>query len=302
MNKIVKSIAILGILLTNNLYAVDLSSNRGKNTDIKNDTSLNYNKNVEIKNSKTKEKSKIKTKSKTITEAQELRKIEQVDSLVALLALEKAGIKPFSSCRLLSKPLQPRDFGLSCELNNGMINEGKCSFLKSAYSNNYSLDYVAGQENEQKLKRYIACAGLYGGLIAQEMQTGKFNIQLQNPELKQIFEALNEELKDKKCKLLEGEKIACGSAVISFKGYYPDLSFAGISLFSSNNTNFYGYTSSVSKNKSKSLSYSLSLAVRINKSKATGLSKSLTHNQAAAIAIQQGAAANFSLSQFLPKE
>jgi len=279
-------------------FALDNSYNTNKNLNINKDKQISKNKNITINKNKTKSKTVSKNKNVSKTLTQTYTRLEQLDTLTTLLTLEYSNVQPFAGCRVLSKPRMPRDLGLSCVDSDGMVNEGKCSYLKEAAQNNYPLSEVMDYENLKKIKQYMACVGLYGALIAQNMK-GENGFVLQDEELKSIYKMFVNQLKNAECRLIGADTIACGSAMLKLS-FTPVLEFSNINLYSSKE--FYGYTSNVQNSKSKSISKNISMQVAISKSKAINLAKSISNNTALHMQLQQQANHNLSLTHFLPKE
>jgi len=252
-------------------FALDNNYNTGKNINVNKDKQISKNKNITINKNKTKSKTVSKNKNVSKTLTQTYTRLEQLDTLTTLLTLEYSNVQPFAGCKVLSKPKLPKDLGLSCVTEDGMVNEGKCSYLKEAAQNNYPLQEIVDYENLKKIKQYMACVGLYGALIAQNMK-GENGFVLQDEELKSIYKTFVYQLKNAECRLISADTIACGSAMIKLS-FTPVLEFSNINLYSSKE--FYGYTSNVQNSKSKSVSKNISMQVAISKSKAIGLKLSL---------------------------
>ena len=294
----IKKVLVSFLFLSVSVFALDNSYNTGKNLNINKDKQISNNKSITINKNKTKSKTISKNKNLSKTETQTYTRLEQLDTLTTLLVLEYSNVQPFASCKVLSKPKLPRDLGLSCVDSNGMVNEGKCSYLKEAAQNNYPLQEVVDYEDLKNIKQYMACVGLYGALIAQNMK-GENGFVLKDEELKSIYKMFVNQLKNAECRLISADTIACGSAMIKL-GFTPTLEFSNINLYSSKE--FYGYTSNVQNSKSKSVSKNISMQVAISKSKAINLAKTINNSTALHMQLQQQANHNLSLTSFLPKE
>jgi len=292
--KVLVSFLFIGI----SAFALDNSYNTGKNINVNKDKQISKNKSITINKNKTKSKTISKNKNISKTETQTYTRLEQLDTLTTLLTLEYSNVQPFAGCRVLSKPKMPKDLGLSCVTEDGLVNEGKCSYLKEAAQNNYPLSEVVDYTDLKKIKQYMACVGLYGALIAQNMK-GEDGFVLRDEELKSIYKMFTDQLKNAKCRLIAADTVSCGSAMIRLS-FTPTLEFSNINLYSSKE--FYGYTSNVQNSKSKSISKNISMQVAISKSKAVNLAKSISNNTALHMQLQQQANHNLSLTSFLPKE
>lgn len=289
---------LASFLCLSSVFALDNSYNTNKNLNVNTNKQLSNSKSITINKNKTKSKTISKNKNLSKTETQTYTRLEQLDTLTTLLVLEYSNVQPFASCRVLSKPKLPRDLGLSCVDEDGMINEGKCSYLKEAAQNNYPLSEVVDYEDLKNIKQYMACVGLYGAIIAQNMK-GENGFVLKDKELKSIYKMFVDQLKNSECRLIGADTIACGSAMIKLS-FTPVLEFSNINLYSSKE--FYSYTSNVQNSKSKSISKNISMQVAISKSKAIGLSKNINNSTALHMQLQQQANHNLSLTSFLPKD
>jgi len=291
-------ILIIGLSLSFNLYALDLSSNGSKDRNSKTDVSDSFKKDMNKSNSEEKSKTKTNTEEKSLTKSFDLKKIEQTDALTALLALEYAGIEPFKSCSVLTKPRLSNDLGLGCRTRRGMINSNRCSALsEAAQSNVYLVDIDI---DEQKVKEYMSCVGLYGSLIAQDMKQGKFSPELKNGSLKETYLSFVDSLEYDECRL-DGSitSITCGSTNIKI-ATNPSLIFGSITLYSDNS--FFGYTSSISESKSNRTSDSYIKSKSRKRSKAKSMAKSFSINNSTGKSLSKSASANLSMSKFIPGE
>jgi len=289
---------LLMITFSLGLFAVDLQENAGNDQSYKESISSGNNKNMSVTKSTDKTETDTHATEKSVQKSKDLVRIEQTTALIALLALEKTNIEPFASCQVLSNPRLPSDFNLACDFGNGYINEGRCSFLSNAAISNFAVEAVTYKTNE--LLEYSACVGLYGALIAQDMQNDKFSTELKNEDLKKTFMSFSQELEDTKCRMSgNASTIICGSVMLRLD-YSPSISFAGISLYS--DQKYFGYSASETKNRSKRISDSLSLSKSKRNGKAIALSKSITVNQDTSNSLSKSSSANLSLSKFLPGE
>jgi len=294
----IKKVLVSFLLFSSFSFALDNSFNSSQGLNINKDKQISNNKSITINKNKTKSKTINKNKNISKTQTQTYTRLEQLDTLTMLLTLEYSNVQPFSSCKVLSKPKMPRDLGLSCVREDGMVNEGKCSYLKEAAQNNYPLSEVVDYTDLKNIKQYMACVGLYGAIIAQNMKN-ESGFVLKDEEIKSIYKLFINQLKKSECRLISSDTIACGSAMIKLS-FTPTLEFSNINLYSSKE--FYGYTSNVQNSKSKSISKNISIQVAISKSKAISLAKTINNSTVLHMQLQQQANHNLSLTSFLPKE
>lgn len=284
-------------LLSLNLFALDQSVSAGTDQSYKEDKSMGYNKNMSVDNSSDKTTSNTDSKEQSLNISTNVSRVEQISSLVGLMALEKAGIKPFSECQVLSHPKLANDFDLSCS-SNGFLNEGRCSFLGLAAQSNMELERVTSKS--ENIKSYAACVGLYGALIAQDMKYDKFSPELYDKDLIEIFKNFNETLEEEDCRLnSNASTIVCGTTMIKID-YEPIVVYSGISLYS--DKTYFGYSSTQSKDKSKRISKAFSESKSKRRSKSNSLAKSLNTNTAFSVNVQKASSVNLSLSKFLPAD
>ena len=299
--KILMKIAVATLLINSNSFALDMSTGNSKNQNIDEKKELQNSKSKTSTKNKSENKTTTKTKEKSIQKSNELTRVEQTTSLVALRALEKTEIEPFRSCQVLSKPRLVDDFGLSCRMKNGVVNSGRCEYLQSAAASNMALEDVISSSEIQKLKSYAACVALYGGLIAQDMKQESFSASLTDEELVWTFGDFADDLDNYDCRLAgSSDSIQCGTILIKL-GYEPLVSYSNISLYSPSQT-FFGYSSRQMRNKSKRVAKTFSLAKSKQKSLAINLSKTLNGSKSLSIQMQKSAASNLSLSKFIPGE
>ncbi len=289
---------VVSILLTGNLYALDLSTGNSDSTSIDNKKDLSNSKSKTHSKTKTKNESDTKTKEKSLQRSKELTKIEQTGSLIFIRALEQSDVEPFKSCQVLSKPRLVDDFGLSCREEDGTVNNSLCSFLDNAAKSNMPLEDILDDNEIFDLKVYASCIALTGALISQDMIEEKFSIGLKNQELLNIFEDFTYEIENSECRL-EGStsNIQCGSVTIKLASE-PMVSYSNISLYS--NQTFFGYSSRQMRNKSKRNSKTFSYSKSKQRSLASNLSKTLNNSKSFSVSAKSDSAANLSLSKFIP--
>lgn len=277
------------------LFGLDQSSNSNIDQSIKADKTIGNNKSQTINNSKNKETSDAHATEKSNAKSLSINYDEKTDMLVALLSFEESGIKPFNKCQVFLTPQLSDNFGLSCEMEDGGVNEGRCSFLGSAATSKMLFSKVSSKENE--LKQYMSCVALYGALIAQDLKHGESSPALTDKALIKVYKKFNQNL-DKPCRLNGNlDTVLCGAVSIHLSSV-PNLNMAGVSLFS--DKDFYGFTSSRSKTRNSSISDSTRDSNSKTNSLADAMSKSLSNNKSLSSNIQQQSSSNLSLSKFIP--
>lgn len=297
MKKILSTIAVLALFT--NAFAVDLSIAQDQNQSQKIDKSNSMNKTLNNSEATSKDKSHSRTSDTSNSEARSYTRLEQTDSLTALLALEMSGIEPFASCSILSEPKFASDFGLTCE-QNGMYNSAKCSTLDLAAKNNRKVVELIGKKRTEKMLEYADCSALYGGLIAQQLKTGKFSVSLNDKEIKNKFMKFSDNLDIDSCKFYNNyQSVSCSSSSIIIDKE-PTIELANIKLYSKDN--YYGYSANKNISNSSRYSDSKSLSESKKRSEANDLSKSITMNQSMSQDVSSKASSNLSLGKFIPGE
>lgn len=288
----------VSMMLSSSLYGLDVSTNSSSDINVKEDETQS--KNRSKNNSTTNENGNTKTETwdKSRTDSTDLKRIEQTDALMNLMALERAGIQPFKGCSVLTKPRLRDDFGLSCITRFGGSLDSYCTQLDNAGKSNVPVeDYI---DDIDYLKEYMSCIGLYGTIIAQDMKRNKFSPKLTDKDLKYKFMRFASELEDSECRF-DGtiESVICGS--IAFKiSSNPAVFYGSISMYSEQS--YLGYTSAYSENVAKRYSASLSKSRSKRRSDAISLSDSITNNTTTAASVSASSAANLSMSKLLPND
>lgn len=136
------------------------------------ETSTNYDtqkKESQVREKTVKKEKSISFKNITSTKSSTSRKVAStveitLDSLIfaeiAKLEIQK---EPFLSCKLISKPPLVADFGLTAEVDIGIIDIYKAEYLSKAAQSNIS---VAEITNPEMIKQYAICIAQYADVIA----------------------------------------------------------------------------------------------------------------------------------------
>ncbi len=181
MKNIVTHITVLACfcLFATQAMALDLGIERSKNKPIERHKSFT------TRGNKTKKKSEgQKTTSTTSTGSDQqdqnvIRRIGQqmrnsgLDVtlslgdifLQSLAMLEKQGNMPRLRARILSDPRKPASFGLSAEIQPGVIDSIKADLLTKMAGSDAAIEMVGG--DEKKIHKYRNNLALYGVIIAQ---------------------------------------------------------------------------------------------------------------------------------------
>ena len=80
-----------------------------------------------------------------------------------IVELEK-DTEPFKSCRLFSSPPLAAEFGITAEIEPGVIDVYKAQYLEQAARSGSS---TSGILNKKRWKNYLKCLGIYGAVIGQ---------------------------------------------------------------------------------------------------------------------------------------
>ena len=165
------------LLFTSTAFALDTSIDTGKTRKTDKEQSQSLKKSQEEKDTKGKRKADTTTKGRDVTDSDTIKAIGQAMSqsgadvtlpleavfLDRIAEMEK-NAEPFVTCRIATNPKLLRDFGLSAEIRQGVIDTIKADYLsKAAQSNNYIRDLT----NEQAIRQYRNCIATYGATIAQ---------------------------------------------------------------------------------------------------------------------------------------
>lgn len=307
MKKILSTIAVLALFT--NAFAVDLSIAQDQNQSQKIDKSNSMNKTLNNTESTSKDKSHSRTSDQSNSEARGTSRLEQTDSLIALAALEQSDIEPFASCMILTDPKLITDFGINADMTEDEdnqtalgVNSNVLDFVAEKTKAGSNIKAVIDKKNRIKLMEYMSCQALYGGLIAQQLKTGKFSVSLTDKEILKTFRKMDDNLDPDKCRFDASQNmnsIFCGETHVKI-GYAPSLMYRNVSLFSQDK--FYGYSAQKTTDNSKRYSDSKSLSESKKRSEANDLSKSITMNQSMSQDVSSKASSNLSLGKFIPGE
>ncbi|MEW6116377.1 MAG: hypothetical protein AB1553_05690 [Nitrospirota bacterium] len=159
------------------VYALDTSFETGKSSKEDKENSLSIKGNYEKKGSKGKKTGETTSKGIDKQDQEAIKSIGQAMSqsgadvtlpleavFMSKIAELERNTEPFLSCRIATNPKLGRDFGLSAEIQPGVIEPYKADYLtKAAQSNNYIRDIA----DEQAIRAYRNCLASYGAVIAQ---------------------------------------------------------------------------------------------------------------------------------------
>lgn len=280
MHKAILTAFILIAMVSAAAAAPDASVKDSSVQKIEKDISMMFKKSVENRDSSGKRKSKSTSSGGDSTQSRSNRQSAAqnqnssadvslgLDVLFAskLLQLEET-TAPFNTCRILSSPKLPVDFGLSAELPGGGIDTIKTQFLSGYATNNGAVGSVG---DVVAIKQYRNCLAEYGAIIGQSyllLTSDLKELGISNQNIKaigyddfiQIAEsAMNKAIADgissKSVKRLYDQiindkstcyfdssitNIKCGSTVTTIASK-PVLTVAGVQMFGSSFSGFQG--------------------------------------------------------------
>ena len=288
----------ISLALSISVFAFDASTDVSRDHDNTSNNSMSNKKDLSINKSKTKDTSKSKSETKNKTNSIDLKFAAQLTVLREIASLERNGVKPFSTCRLLTEPRQPKDFGLSCRTNKGYINTGKCNQLDTLSKNYAELESFVYSKNKRKIiKNYGRCGLYYGAVISQYLKTNKLNYEIKD---KEIRAALNDglwDLKDSSCSFNgAASSLLCGNISLDLNSDYKVMQY-GIALYSANS--FYGYELSKSLNKSLSKAVTDDIRMSKSKSRSSNMSKGFSMDSSTSEKISKKATNSMSVGKFI---
>jgi len=290
---------LLIMFLSLNLFALDLTFDTDNSKDTSMSESVSNSKDKSIDKTKKKERTYTKTKDKSLTRTKKIDYDGKVKALAYLAGLEKAGVEPFASCRLLSKPHNLADFDLSCKNDYGMQGD-LCSYLQNSATNYENLEEVIEEDQIENIKGYANCGILYGGIIAQYLKNGILNVEIKDKKLKEHMNEVSEQIFDSECNFADKiSNIMCGSNVINIAGVLK-LSANNYEIFGGNE--YFGYKLNLSKDSSIKNSLSKSFVKSKAKSYSNKVAKSLKQDQGNSYKLSTKAAANLSVGKFVSAE
>lgn len=171
-------VIMIALVMPGVTLALDLGKKDSETTKIDQDISQAWKRNVELKDSDGRKKSRTWTKGRerqqqhSDKQAGSIGQSGQLDITITpdmfflrrVQELEEAGVEPFGSCRVVSAPKLPRDFGLSAEIMPGVIDTIKAGYLGNAAASNTPIASVA---DENAVKAYRDCLAEYGSTIRE---------------------------------------------------------------------------------------------------------------------------------------
>lgn len=287
---------LLAAVIAMNLFAVDMTTDNSLDSDDSMSSTLSNKKDMSISNSKSKDVSKTKSKSKNLTSSKDLKYDGALDAIRQIVDFENNGVYPFSSCKLLTKPLQPSDFGFVCK-TGAFLNTGKCSFLSESAKNYARLNDVIRSSDIKDFKGYLNCGVYYGAVIAQFLKTNEIDFEITDSVIKKALYQAELDINKEDCSFNgDATKVLCGGVSANI-GDMLTISQYNAKLYSDGV--FYGYNLSVGN--SKSLSQAISDDVRMSRSRSKGnnMSKSLDMSDSTANKVSQKATSSMSVGKFI---
>ncbi|MEM7828464.1 MAG: hypothetical protein QW561_03910 [Candidatus Aenigmatarchaeota archaeon] len=172
-----KILLLITLLVNTTVFALDTSIDTSKTEKTDREQSQSLRKTKEQRDTKGKRKAdttatgvdkQTQEAVKAIGQAMSQGGADVTLSLEAVfldrIALLEEDVEPFRTCKIITKPRLPRDFGLSAEVSRGVIDTIKAEYLsKAAQSNSYVRDVA----DERELIQYRNCLAAYGAIIAQ---------------------------------------------------------------------------------------------------------------------------------------
>ena len=280
-------VLVLGILIgSRSALALDVGVDVDKGRRIERDKTISTRNSQEQRQSSGTKKSETtstgtdQNDQETIKQASRLQATSSLDISIPLGNIFLPGLamleqsSPILKAKILSNPRQPADFGLSAEIQPGVIDSIKADLLSKAAASNGTVTSVGG--DNARLRAYRDSLALYGVIVAQAylnlssdlaaLNAGVTrdkdgNIQIHNLGYSDLLTLADgallravDKISDKRlCRLyqtVENDKtpcrfagstteIQCGSATITVSGK-PTLTALGETIFSS--TNFAGFS------------------------------------------------------------
>jgi len=295
-----KFIILAFVLLTANVFALDLSVNTDKDLENSANKSLSRSKDMSVDKTKTVTKSKDISKSKDMSKSKDISLDGKVKIIATLAAMEKLNIGTFGYCKLLTEPKNLSDFDLSCKTKWGSYNKGLCDFISSAAQNYQPLTDIVEEYVEEELKSYAACGLYYSGLIAQYLKTGKLDVIIKDKPIKNQIILYLSILEDSNC-ILAGNThtIMCNSLTININNSL-NLSANNVEIFGGNE--YLGYKLNLSKNRSLRKSLNVSYNMSNAKNLSNKIVKTLKNENSEVIKMSKKASSSLGLGKFIPSE
>ena len=302
MKKILTTIIISAILSTS-ASAVNMEVDTSQTQQDAFDKSISSKKSKDIKESQSNRESESFTKDVSDSTSKEVAKIAQVDILNFISELEMNKVYPFNKCQILNNPKLSSDFGITSEIDDGVIDTNFATLLDKAVQNNQYVSSVIGI-NEKALYDYVSCINYYSAVIAQALKTGELKGEIQDIEIKKTYEraknALTKAMTDRKFKVKFHKSIDTFTinALKIRLDYEPSLSFNQVSLYGEN---FHGYTANSRQ--------SISLVTAVKEDKTTAKDNSINLSKTKDVTFLDKSAdtndysfkTSFSMREYLPK-
>lgn len=155
MKKILTTIIISAILSTS-ATAVNMEVDTSQTQQDAFDKSISSKKSKDIKESQSNKESESFTKDVSDSTSKEVARIAQVDILNFISELEMNKVYPFNKCQILNNPKLSSDFGITSEIDDGVIDTNFATLLDKAVQNNKYVSNVVDID-EKDLYDYVSC-------------------------------------------------------------------------------------------------------------------------------------------------
>ena len=288
---------LLLVLISINVFALDLTYDTDRGTDTTIGESNSKSKDLSIDNTKKSENSTTKSSDKSFTKSKRVDYDGKVRAIAYLAGLEKAGVSPFKECRLLTKPHRVEAFDLSCKMGGYGNSNNLCSYLKEQASNYALISEVVESEIEEDIKGYANCGVLYGGIIAQYLKTGVLDVEIKDQKIKSEMSNVTEEIFGSECNLADKTTvIMCDSVTLDISRTLR-LTANSVEIFGGNE--YFGYKLNLSKDKSFKNSLAKSFVKSKARSDSNKIAKSLKIDEGNTYKLSRKAAANMSVGKFV---
>lgn len=287
---------LLILFISINVFALDLTYDTDHSTDTTVSEGSTHSKDKSIENSKKTERSRTKTHDKSVAKSKRVDYDGKIHAIAYLAALEKAGVKPFSQCRLITKPHNVQNFGLSCRTEYG-VSGNLCQFLDNSAKSYAYISSVVDQNSEEQIKGYANCGLLYGGIIAQYLKTGKLSVAITDKKILNQLRSMNEEIENAQCNLAGSTThIMCDSVTLDISNVLK-MSANNYEVFGGNE--YFGYKLNLSKDKSIKSSIAIAYVRSKARNDSNKMSKGIKYDQNNNYKLSRKAAANLSVGKFV---
>ena len=275
---------------------MDLTFDTDKSNDTTVSESISNSKDSSIDNTKKRENTSTKSNDKSLTKIKKVDLDGKVKAIAYLAALEKAGVSPFSECKLLTKPHKVEAFRLSCKTGYG-VSTNFCSFLQEQAGNYALINEVVEGDVEPKIKGYANCGLLYGGIIAQYLKNGVLSVEIKDRKIFKLMNNIALEIENSECNLAgTTTNIMCDSISLDISKVLK-LTANNYEIFGGNE--YFGYKLNLSKDKSIKSSLATAYVRSKARSDSSKMAKSLKMDQGNSYKLSQKAAANLSVGKFV---